>query len=246
MKNYFNCIYMYKNKINGKCYIGQAKDFNKRHKSHLCSSKNSKLRDYNYPIHKAIRKYGIENFNIKILAENIPTQEKLNEYEIFFIKRHKSLKTQNGYNIANGGEGGSNNFAGKTSKEMDDIKKRNSESQKRVWENKTQKEINDFKIKRSSNWTINNPMKDKEISKKITGKNNSRAIKINQYSKDRTLIKTWDCIRDIQRELGYSSSHICNCCKYYLLGEKEYKKQYKSYPVKTYKNYIWKYAEEVE
>ena len=89
MKNYFNCIYMYKNKINGKCYIGQAKDFNKRHKSHLCSSKNSKLRDYNYPIHKAIRKYGIENFNIKILAENIPTQEKLNEYEIFFIKRHK-------------------------------------------------------------------------------------------------------------------------------------------------------------
>ena len=51
------------------------------------------------------------------------------------------MKTQNGYNIANGGEGGANNFAGKTSKEMDDIKKRNSESQKRVWENKTQEEL---------------------------------------------------------------------------------------------------------
>ena len=81
MENHYNCIYMYTNKINGKRYIGQTIDFNKRHKKHISSSYNEKKEyDYNYPFHRAIRKYGIENFKIKILAENIPTQEKMNEY----------------------------------------------------------------------------------------------------------------------------------------------------------------------
>ena len=31
--NHYNCIYLYINKINNKKYIGQAKDFNKRHKT---------------------------------------------------------------------------------------------------------------------------------------------------------------------------------------------------------------------
>lgn len=52
---------MYTNKINGKRYIGQAKDFNKRHTKHkyaVNSDKNE--RDYNVPIHRAMRKYGID------------------------------------------------------------------------------------------------------------------------------------------------------------------------------------------
>ena len=35
MSNHFNCIYMYINKVNGKRYVGKAKDFNKRHNQHL-------------------------------------------------------------------------------------------------------------------------------------------------------------------------------------------------------------------
>ena len=67
MKNYYNYIYMYTNKINGKRYIGQAKDFNNRHRRHINSSHDSnRKRDYNTPFHRAIRKYGIENFEIKI------------------------------------------------------------------------------------------------------------------------------------------------------------------------------------
>ena len=85
MENHYNCIYMYINKINGKKYVGQAKDFYKRHTEHIRESRYELRKHYNLPFHSAIRKYGIENFKIKILAENIPTQEKMNEYEKFFI-----------------------------------------------------------------------------------------------------------------------------------------------------------------
>ena len=123
--NYKNCIYMYINKINNKKYVGQTKCFERRHKDHIIQSYNCDIEcyAYNVPFHRAIRKYGIENFEIKILAHNIPTQEKLNEYEIFFIKRYKTLTTQNGYNCSSGGLNG-NNFAGKTEEEMDEIKQK--------------------------------------------------------------------------------------------------------------------------
>ena len=127
-ENYYNCIYIYINKINGHTYVGKAKNFNIRYKQHITSSQNKKIKDYNYPIHNAIRKYGIENFEIKILAENIP-EEKIDDYEKFFIKRYKSLRTQNGYNIADGGQGG-NNIAGKTEEEMEEIRQKQSEANK--------------------------------------------------------------------------------------------------------------------
>ena len=127
-ENYYNCIYIYINKINGHTYVGKAKNFNIRYKQHITSSQNKKIKDYNYPIHNAIRKYGIENFEIKILAENIP-EEKIDDYEKFFIKRYKSLRTQNGYNIADGGQGG-NNFSGKTEEEMEEIRQKQSEANK--------------------------------------------------------------------------------------------------------------------
>ena len=126
MDNHYNCIYMYINKINGHKYVGQAKNFNKRCKEHLYESRNKNRDEYNLPLNRAIRKYGIENFEIKILAENIISQEKINEYEIFFIKRYKTLKTQNGYNIASGGHNG-NTYAGKTEEEIDEIKRKISE-----------------------------------------------------------------------------------------------------------------------
>lgn len=41
----------------------------------------------------------------------------------------------------------------------------------------------------------------------------SRAIKIKQYTKDNIPIKVWNCMRDVERELGVSHSCISNCCK---------------------------------
>lgn len=57
-------IYIIKNKINNKVYIGQAIDTKKRFLSHLSRSKNN---TDNSPIHDAINKYGRENFYYEIL-----------------------------------------------------------------------------------------------------------------------------------------------------------------------------------
>lgn len=119
MNNHYNCIYMYINKVNNHKYIGLTDNFKRRHKEHI--------RGKEQLIDKKIKQYGIENFEIKILAENVNSQEKLNEYERFFIKRYNTLvKNGKGYNIADGGY--SNPYAGKTEEEMKDIRKKMSEN----------------------------------------------------------------------------------------------------------------------
>ena len=119
MNNHYNCIYMYVNKINNHKYIGLTDNFERRYKEHI--------RGKEQLIDKKIKEYGIENFEIKILAENVKSKEKLNEYEKFFIKRYNTLaKNGNGYNIADGGY--SNPYEGKTEEEMNEIRKKMSEN----------------------------------------------------------------------------------------------------------------------
>ena len=97
MLNHFNCIYMYINKVNGKRYVGKAKDFNERHKQHL---------EGTLLIDKKLREYGEENFETVILAEDVD-DNRINEYEKFFIKRKRShVSYGTGYNRTWGGDGG--------------------------------------------------------------------------------------------------------------------------------------------
>lgn len=98
-------IYKYTNKINNHIYIGQSIDIETRQKNHLYAANNEKASDYNVPFHKAIRKYGINNFDFEIIAEVKPeeySQELLNNLEKFFIQYYDSYK--NGYNATEGGD----------------------------------------------------------------------------------------------------------------------------------------------
>ena len=118
-ENYYNCIYMYTNKINGKRYIGQAVNFNNRHWNHKSASYCENRNDYNSPFHKAIRKYGIENFIIEILVENVIEQLERDELEKSFINYFNTLACNGyGYNISSGGGVYGNPYAGKTEEEM--------------------------------------------------------------------------------------------------------------------------------
>lgn len=89
-------IYKIVNKINDKIYVGQTtKDIFKRLHAHSMSD---------MVIGKAIRKYGIQSFDIFVIdaAEDKKT---LNEKEKYWIKKLNSL-SPNGYNISTGGTGG--------------------------------------------------------------------------------------------------------------------------------------------
>ena len=91
-------IYIIKNTINSKVYIGQTKvSLKLRFQNHLSAARNGK----DYVIGKAIRKYGEENFYIELLEEC--TIEELNERERYWISYFNSTNNKFGYNISIGG-----------------------------------------------------------------------------------------------------------------------------------------------
>lgn len=97
-------IYKIENLLNHKVYIGQSKYIEKRWKNHQITAFNSNDKGYDYPLYRAIRKYGIENFSFQVLEECSP--EQLNEKEKYYISSYNSFFE--GYNQTMGGDGSSN------------------------------------------------------------------------------------------------------------------------------------------
>jgi hypothetical protein len=93
MNYMYGYIYETTNLINGKKYIGKhvSKDFDEKYKG---SGKALK---------RAIKKYGFENFNCKILKECY-SEEELNDSEIFYIQACGADTSNDYYNISSGGE----------------------------------------------------------------------------------------------------------------------------------------------
>ena len=98
-------IYCYTNLINGKKYVGQTINPEKRYNQHKSSAFNEKDKDYNTPLHRAFRKYGYDNFNYEIILST-SSLDILNELEIYFIDKYKT-QVPNGYNILEGGNNSS-------------------------------------------------------------------------------------------------------------------------------------------
>lgn len=167
-ENHYNCIYMYVNKINGRKYVGQAVNFNNRHKEHRSASANET------PIDRSFNKYGEENFEIIILKENLQTQCLLNMFEYYYIKKYNTLaKNKKGYNVSNGGSNG-NPFSGKTEEEMEEVKQKISEARKgQKLSESTKQKISEVrkgqKLSEEHKQKISKTRIEKEISK---GENN--------------------------------------------------------------------------
>lgn len=101
MRTYY--IYKATNKINGKSYIGQAVNFSKRKNEHL--HVRDDYHDPNSIFHKALDKYGADNFEWEIIGA-IPGKPFADAFERNMIKKHNTFKP-NGYNMTKGGDGGS-------------------------------------------------------------------------------------------------------------------------------------------
>lgn len=96
----FGIIYQVTNLLNNKIYIGQTTNLNKRIISHIDSAKRMKDNSY---FHKAIRKYGKENFDWSVICKCY-SKEEMNEKENQYIIE-KNTFSPNGYNLTLGGEG---------------------------------------------------------------------------------------------------------------------------------------------
>lgn len=104
--------YIIKNLINNKIYIGKTGDLEERWKKHLSISLNPNSVNY-FAIHKAIHKYGKENFTINKISEYETEDEALID-EISLIKIYDSTNKKIGYNLTVGGDGCSRNCSEQT------------------------------------------------------------------------------------------------------------------------------------
>jgi group I intron endonuclease len=101
MEEKLGSIYIIKNTVNDKVYIGQTTmKVQARFKAH-CKPSTTKTRG-SYKLYNAMNKHGVKNFYYEILHSDILESE-LNELEISMIEKYDSF--HNGYNSTSGGDG---------------------------------------------------------------------------------------------------------------------------------------------
>lgn len=87
-----SCIYIIRNNLNDKVYIGQTvQELEHRYNQHIYMAKNGKSMS---KIYVAMRELGINNFFIEKIKDCDDTE--LNRYEQYYVELYDSLR--NGYN----------------------------------------------------------------------------------------------------------------------------------------------------
>lgn len=102
-KEIYGVIYLIRNEVNGKVYIGQTIQkggFDERYKNNVAKyTKNEHLR-------RSINKYGIDNFYIDKEFDVAYSQEELDKLEDLYIKTYETTNPNKGYNKKFGGSSG--------------------------------------------------------------------------------------------------------------------------------------------
>lgn len=94
-------IYAIKNKINGKMYIGKSINISARFSTHTYQLKQkTRSKDCNRYLFNAVKKYGLDNFELVILFETDKLDEELLvEKEFYYINLYKTTNSNFGYNL---------------------------------------------------------------------------------------------------------------------------------------------------
>ena len=217
-------IYKIENLLNGKIYIGQSINIEDRWKRHLFDSRPSKLSEKSSVIHKAIGKYGAENFKFFVVEEC--QAEDLDDREIYWIDFYDSY--YNGYNCTKGG-----------SRNVDHFKKRV------YYYDLKGNYLGTFESVKEAAATLD--IMPLSISNCCLGKNNSThgfqfsyidgpkgpvlqtngaAKVVGQFTKSGELVRTFSSASDAARAMNISKYSISDCCR----GRQ-----------KSSVGYVWKY-----
>ncbi len=79
-------IYKITNKANNHCYVGQSIDIENRFRTHINVLNNKNQASYNYPLYRAMRKYGINNFEFEVL-EIVMQEDDLTRREMYWYEK---------------------------------------------------------------------------------------------------------------------------------------------------------------
>jgi group I intron endonuclease len=97
MKSY---IYIIENRIDGKVYVGKANDVKRRWEKHRAAAREGS----DGLLYRAMRKHGVENFQIRVIDEADDESYVLNTLEPMWISRLRDEGAEL-YNLTNGGDG---------------------------------------------------------------------------------------------------------------------------------------------
>lgn len=228
-------VYKYTNKINGKIYIGiTTKSLRERHREHMKS-----LRDGTY-FHNAIKKHGIDAFNLEII-DKAQTRDELCQLERHYIEQYKSFAYRddsNGYNCTIGGDGMTGQLGKLNSQYGVSPRERMSEEQYNDWLEKIRNPSDEVRKKISDAWKDNKYFLGKkhtdETKKRMSelkkGREALNKVKVNQFDLNGNFITSHNSITEATQMMtsSKSSAGICSALK----GKR-----------RTAYGYIWKYAE---
>ena len=94
----FGEIYIIKNFVNGKRYIGQTvQSSQERFSQHIREAYTKGRKEYNYCLSRGIRKYGEESFDYAVLADKVPLDD-LDLVEEHYIDMYQTTNPELGYN----------------------------------------------------------------------------------------------------------------------------------------------------
>jgi group I intron endonuclease len=200
-------IYKIENLINHKIYIGQSVEIEKRWQKHL-SAKDD------FVIHRALHKYGKENFSFQIIEEcNLLDLDKKEKY---WITYYNSL-VPNGYNMIQGGSNGAGFAKGKKvlqySLNGEFLEKYSSANQASLITGIDHWSIcaccrGEYRQAGGYQWKYSED-KEKEI-KSIKKRTNYEVLQIDVKTDE--IIQEFSSIKEATAKTNIASSTICNVC----------------------------------
>lgn len=209
-------IYIIKNLVNNKVYIGKSKNIYFRIKQHI-THLNTKSKDENRHLINSWHKHGRKNFEYSVIEYLEFDENVLKERELFWMEFYNSLNRKKGYNLRKDAK--TNCEVTKETREKcrisqikrfedDNERKKIGESTKKFWKE--------------------NPDIKEQMREKI--KNANRLYRIGKYSKNTDeLIEIFEFKDNIKEKYpDFYIQAILGCCQ----GTK-----------KSYKGFNWHYVE---
>ena len=215
----------FRNRSNGKIYVGKTNNIDRRKIEHLSKSKAST----NHHFYNAIKKYGFESFDLEIAYE-CENEFEIYEKESYYITLYKSNDKSLGYNSTSGGEGlrdasletrqkmsdngklrvgNKNSFYGKHHTNSTKEKISNANMGNQSWLGKHHTDEAKQKISKANTGRTRTPEEKSKLSQINSGENSSTAKTTNEQAKEiRQKHANGVPSKNLEKEYGLSKSSI--------------------------------------